>query len=110
MSLKHWASLNALGIFKCPKDVNIPIEYLNPSFLIKKPRGRYRLVTAFTNVGCYSKPQPSLIPDVDSTLYLIAQWKQITTDLTSVLYQVPLSLSLSDSMKYCGVATPFLGV
>ena len=48
------------------------------------------------------------MPDVDFTLHLIVQWKQIvTTDLTSEYYQIPLS---HDSMKYCGVATPFRGV
>ena len=48
------------------------------------------------------------MPDIDSTLRLIAQWKHIiATDLTSAFYQIPLS---RDSMKYCGVATPFRGV
>ena len=65
--------LEALGVFKRPEDINIPVEYLNPSFLVKKPSSGYCLVTAFANVGCYSKPQPSLMPDVDSTLCLIAQ-------------------------------------
>ena len=64
--------LETLGVFKRPKDINIPVEYLNPSFLIKKPSGGYRLVTAFADVGRYSKPQPSLMPDIDSTLRLIA--------------------------------------
>ena len=100
--------LEALGVFKRPEDINIPVEYLNPSFLVKKPSGGYRLVTAFADVGRYSKPQPSLMPDVDSTLRLIAQWKHIiATDLTSAFYQIPLS---HGSMKYCGVATPFRGV
>ena len=49
--------LETLGVFKRPKDINIPVEYLNPSFLIKKRSGGYRLVTAFADVGCYSKPQ-----------------------------------------------------
>ena len=31
----------------------------------------------------------------------------IQTDLTSAFYQIPLS---KQSMKYCGVATPFHGV
>ena len=65
--------LEALGVFKRPEDINIPVEYLNPAFLVKKPSGGYRLVTAFADVGRYSKPQPSLMPDVDSTLRLIAQ-------------------------------------
>ncbi|VDI84008.1 Hypothetical predicted protein [Mytilus galloprovincialis] len=48
------------------------------------------------------------MPDVDSTLRQIAQWKYIiATDLTKSFYQIPLS---SDSMKYCGVVTPFKGV
>ena len=53
----------------------------------------------------YSKPQPSVMPDVDFTLRLIAQWKHlIATDLTNAFCQIPL---FQDSMKYCGVATPF---
>ena len=48
------------------------------------------------------------MPDVDSTLRIIAQWKHVVaTDLTSAFYQILLS---RDSMKYCGVATPFRGV
>ena len=109
LELQHkFDELEALGVFRRPEDINIAVEYLNPSFLIKKANGDYRLVTAFADVGRYSKPQPSLMPDVDSTLRLIGQWKHIVaTDLTSAFYQIPLS---RDSMKYCGVATPFRGV
>ena len=65
-------------------------------------------MTAFADVGRYSKPQPSVMPDVDSTLRHIPQWKHlIATDLTSAFYQIPLS---QNSMKYCDVATPFEGV
>ena len=102
-----WA-LEQLGVFRRPEDVDINVEYLNPSFLVMKPNGGSRLVTAFADVGRYSKPQPSLLPDVDSTLRLIAQWSHIiVTDLTSAFYQIPLA---KESMKYCGVATPFKGV
>jgi len=76
----------ALGILKCPKDINIPVEYLNLSFLIKKLSGGYHLVTVFADVGCYSKPLPSLLPDVDSTLHVIAHWNHIATDLTSAFF------------------------
>ncbi len=100
--------LETKGVFKKPEDVGITVEYLNPSFLVKKPSGGHRLVTAFAEVGQYSKPQPSLMPDVDSTLRSIGQWKYlIISDLTSAFYQIPLSRT---SMKYCGVATPFRGV
>ena len=105
---EQFDTLEALGVFKRPADIGICVEYLNPSFLIKKPNGGHRLVTAFADVGRYSKPQPSLMPDVDSTLRQIGKWKYIiVTDLSKAFYQIPLS---KDSMKYCGVATPFKGV
>ena len=100
--------LEGLGVFARPEDVGITVEYVNPSFLVKKPNGGSRLVTAFADVGRYSKPQPSVLPDVDSTLRKIGQWKYIiASDLASAFYQIPLS---RDSMKYCGVATPFRGI
>ena len=100
--------LEASGVFRKPEEVGVVVEYLNPSFLVKKPTGGHRLVTAFADVGRYSKPQPSLMPDVDSVLRTIAPWKYIIkTDLTKAFYQIPLD---KDSMKYCGVVTPFRGV
>lgn len=100
--------LESQGVFRRPEDIGVNVEYLNPSFLVKKSSGGFRLVTAFADVGRYCKPQPSLMPDVDSTLRTIAQWKYIiATDLTSAFYQIPLSRS---SLKYCGIATPFRGV
>ena len=100
--------LEQLGVLQRPEDVGITVEYLNPSFLVKKPNGGSGLVTAFADESRYSKPQTSLLPDVDSTLRRIAQWSHITvTDLKSDFYQIPLA---KESMKYCGVATPFKGV
>jgi hypothetical protein len=60
-------------VFRRPEDLEVSVEYINPSFLVKKPSGGYRLVTAFADVGRYSKPQPSLMPDVDSILRTVAQ-------------------------------------
>ena len=102
--------LEALGILTKPETSDVVIEYLNPSFLVKKPNrpNEYRFVTAFTEVGKYCKPQPSLMPSVDSTLRAIARWKfLIKTDLTSAFYQIPLA---KDSMRFCGVVSPFKGV
>ena len=70
-----------LGVFQRPEDVGITVEYPNPSFVVKKPNGGSRLVTAFSDVGRYSKPQPSLLLDGDSTLRRIAQWSHIVTVL-----------------------------
>ena len=100
--------LESQGVFARPEDIDISVEYLNPSFLVKKPQGGYRLVTAFADVGRYSKPQPSLMADVESVLRTIGQWNYlIVSDLKSAFYQIPLS---DESLKYCGVATPFKGV
>ena len=48
------------------------------------------------------------MPNVDGILRQIAQWPYIiTTDLTKAFHQIPLS---RNSLKYCGVVTPFKGV
>ena len=39
--------LEQCHVFRCPDDVGVSVEYLNPSFLVKKPSGGFRLVTAF---------------------------------------------------------------
>ena len=101
--------LENLGVFAKPEQVDVTVEYLNPTFLVRDPkRNKSRLVTAFSEVGRYCKPQPSLMPNVDSTLRSIARWKYIIkSDLTSAYYQIPLH---KDSRKYCGIATQFKGI
>ena len=99
--------LKAASIFAKPEQVNVHVEYLNTSFLVKKPNGGSRLVTSFGGVAQYSKPQPSLMPNVDNVLREIGKWKfMVITDLLS-FYQIPLA---NPSIKYCGVATPFKGI
>ena len=100
--------LEAAGVFAKPEQVNVHVEYLNTSFLVKKPNGGSRLVTSFGEVAQYSKPQPSLMPNVDGVLREIGKWRyMVITDLLKSFYQIPLAHS---SMKYCGVATPFKGI
>ena len=100
--------LEAAGVFAKPEQVNVHVEYLNTSFLVKKPNGGSRLVTSFGEVAQYSKPQPSLMPNVDGVLREIGKWRYIViTDLLKSFYPIPLANS---SMKYCGVATPFKGI
>ena len=100
--------LEAAGVVAKPEQVNVRVEYLNPSFLVRKPSGGSRLVTSFGEVAQYSKPQPSLMPNVDSVLRQISKWRYIIiTDLVKAFYQIPLA---HDSMKFCGVVTPFKGV
>lgn len=60
-----------------------------PSY--QKANRGYCLVTSFGKVAQYLKPQPALIPDVNSTLGTIVQWNYlIKTDLTQAFFQIPL--------------------
>ena len=100
--------LERAGVLAKPEKVNVTVEYLNISFLVKKSSGGTRLVTSFGDVGRYSKPQPSVMPSVDKVLRDIASWNYIiVTDLLQSFYQIPLD---QQSMKFCGVASPFKGV
>ena len=97
------------GVFKRPQDIGIAAEIINPSFLVKKPQGDdKRLVTDFGSIADYCRPTPTLMPDVDSTLRLIAGWGYvIKADFKESYWQIPLRKS---SMRYCGVVSPMKGV
>ena len=101
--------LERQGVFVRPEDVNVIVEHVSPSFLVRKPSGDgHRLVTAFTQIGEYCKTLPITMPTVDDTLRNIASWKfLIKTDLRDSFYQIPLEKSL---MKWCGTQTPFRGL
>ncbi len=100
--------LEIQGVFAKPEDVGVTVEYLNLPFLVNKPGGGTRLVTSFGEIAKYCKPQPSLMPDMDSVLRAIGGWKLIIkTDLLKAYLQIPLSRA---SMKYCGIATPYKGI
>ena len=91
-----------------PEEVGVTVEYLNPSFLVRKKSGKKRLVTAFGEVGKYAKPQPSLMPNINSTLRHMANWKYIiNSDMRSAYWQMLLNKL---SMRYCGIATPYKGI
>ena len=95
------------GVFAKPEDINVNVEYVSPSFLIKKPNGGHRLVTAFGEIAEHARPQPAAMTNVDEVLRQIAQWKYIVkTDLKQAYYQIPLS---KDSMKYAGIVSPYRG-
>ena len=86
------------GVFSRPEDIGVNVEYVNPSFLIKKSSGGHRLVTSFGQVAEFAKPQPTVTSNVEDVLQQIGQWKYlIKSDLKSAYYQAPLH---KDSMKY----------
>ena len=96
------------GVLAKPEDLNIKVEYVSPSFLVNKPGGGHRLVTAFSNIGNYAKPTPSRITTSDEILQFLAQWQYvIKTDMTSQFFQLPMETA---SMKYLGTVTPYKGI
>ena len=60
--------LEQQGVFVRPEDAGVAVDHVSPSFLVKKPSSIYRLVTAFTTIGEYSKTLPTVMPTVDETL------------------------------------------
>ena len=106
---KKFDALVSKGVFKRPQDVGVTVEVVNPSFLVKKKSSNdKRLVTDFGTIASYCRPTPTLMPDVDSILRLIATWKYIVkADFTDSYFQMELK---RQSMKYCGVASPMKGV
>ena len=101
--------LEGQGALARPEDVGVVVQHVSASFLVKKSSGvGHRLVTAFTSLGEYIKPLPSLMPTVEVTLRTISEWKYlISTDLRDAFYQIPLEKS---SMGWCAIQTPFKGL
>ena len=52
--------LEQCQVFRCPEDVGITVEYLNPSFLVKKPSGGFILLPPYQ---CRSIQQTSTLVD-----------------------------------------------
>ena len=100
--------LESQGVFGRPEDYGVVVEHVSPSFLVKKPSGGYRLVTAFTALSGFTKTLPTLMPTVEDMLRTISEWKYlISSDLKDAFYQIPMA---KESMKWCGTVTPFRGI
>ena len=97
--------LEALGVLAKPEDVGVDVVYTSPSFLVKKPQGGHRLVTAFNDLGCYTRILPTASTSCNDVLRRLSSWKYlIKSDLTKSFFQIPVTKS---SMQYLGTVTPF---
>ena len=100
--------LESENVFGRPEDFGITVEHVSPSFLVKKTSTGFRLVTAFTALGEFTKTLPTIMPTVENMFRTISEWKFIIkTDLKDAFYQIPLA---KESMKWCGTVTPFRGI
>ena len=86
--------LERLGVLARPEDINVTVDHVSPSFLIKKPDGSHRLVTAFTTIGTYAKPIVSQSTSTDDILRFLAKYKYIIkSDMTKQFFQLPMKKS-----------------
>ncbi len=100
--------LEDLGVLEKPENLGIAVEYSSPSFLVKKPDGTHRLVTAFNTIGTYARPLPSQSTSVDKVLAFLAGFNFIIkTDMTKQFHQLPMD---KPSIKYLGTLTPYKGL
>jgi hypothetical protein len=84
------------------------VEYVSPSFLVKKSDGTHRLVTAFNAIASYAKPPPSRPTSTDRVLSFLAGFNYIIkTDMTKQFFQLSMRKS---SMQYLGTLTPYKGL
>ena len=66
--------LEEMGVLAKPESVGITVEYASPSFLVKKPDGDHRLVTAFNTIGTYARPLPSRSTSSATVLSFLARF------------------------------------
>ena len=60
--------LEKLGVLVKPEEVGINVKHVSPSFLIRKPGGDYRFVTAFNNLTPYVRKPPTVVMSCDNAL------------------------------------------
>ena len=100
--------LEALGVLGRPEDLGIEVKFTSPSFLVNKPDGTYRFVTAFNELGHYTTVLPTSSPTSDDVLRRLSAYKYIVkTDLTKSFFQIPLT---KESIPYLGTVTPYKGI
>ena len=100
--------LEELGVLAKPEDIGVEVKFASPSFLVKKPDGSSRFVTAFNELGQYTRVLPTIANSCNDVLRRLASWKFIIkTDLTKSFFQIPVA---KPSIPYLGTVTPFKGL
>ena len=101
--------LEAMGVLARPEDVGVRVEFVSPSFLVDRPDGgEPRMVTAFGSIASYAKRPMSQSLNSENVLRFVSTFNYIIkTDQTKQFFHLPLT---RDSMKYCGIQTPYKGI
>ena len=100
--------LESLGVLAKPEDVGVDVQFASPSFLVKKPNGSFRFVTAFNELCQYTKVLPVISQGCDDVPRRLSSWRYIIkSDLTKSFFQISLE---KGSIPYLAIATPFKGL
>ena len=95
-----------MGVLARPEDVEVRVEFVLPSFLVDRPYDR--MVTPFGGIASYAKRPPSRSQNSKHVLRFLSNFNYvINTDQTKQFTHLPLT---RDSMKYCGIQTPYEGI
>ena len=79
--------LEMKGVLVTPESVDLVPKHESSSFLVKKPNGDWRFVTAFNDLGKFCRLPPSKITKCNDILQKMGSFKFIIkTDLTSSFF------------------------
>ena len=93
--------LEEAGVLVKPEDINVKVKFVSPSFLRKKPDGTDRYITAFNELGLYTKILPTTGPTSNDILRQLSAFRFI------IKTDIPVD---KESIPYLGTITPFKGI
>ena len=100
--------LEEKGVLLPPEAIGVVPLHVSPSFLVKKPNGDSRFVTAFNDLASFCRLPPSKASKINTVLQKVGSYKYIIkTDLTSSFFQIKMSEA---SIPYLATLTPFKGL
>ena len=74
--------LDLQGVLVRPEDIGVEVKFTSPSFLVRKPDGTFRFVTAFNELGNLTTIPPTAAPTCNDVLRQLSSYKYIIkTDL-----------------------------
>ena len=84
---QHADALEEKGVLVTPESVGVSPVHTSPSFLVNKPNGKKRFVTAFNSLAKYCRPPPSRVYNCRDVLQRIGASRFIIkTDLTASFF------------------------
>ena len=86
---RRMSELEAQGVLCNPEDIGVEAKFVSPSFLVpKEEKGKFRLVTDFSQLNTFLKKTPAVSPTISQTKQKLARKKYlISCDFSNFFYQ-----------------------